>query len=388
MSDERDDETQEPTEGAEAAPDGSEQTDGIRPEVTDAGGAADEGGADESFEIVEQTPPPPSGDESEPTAVDVTPVPDPPPPPPPPAEAPPVAAPPVVPPPSEPPVAPPPTAVDEGGPAQGWPTAAKVLVVILAVLTVAGIVASIIGFSRASSAEGDADSRGTQLDEAIARNDILERELEETETARDELARENNDLVAQRAELLTSLADAQTELEVARAELEAERARLEDLLVGAAGELEELQALFDEFPRTVDVDLGAADIGGTYRLEFTEIGCSGLDICGNPPAPIAGTLQTSGGLRLIVPDLLDVPLPVVAGTPFGAADSQAVVPPCGDQPRPASLTMALFDDSLEVDADGSVDVTSLGATVVIDAPEFAECGIGRVWYRVAMQPTG
>lgn len=366
MGDQRDDETPEPTEAADGA-----------------------SATDDSFEIVEQTPPPPTGDESEPTAVDVTPVPETPPPAPPPplpADVGSAAPPPPLPSSSEP--SPAPVATDDPGASSGWPTAAKVLVVILAILTVAGIVASIIGFSRASSAEEDVDSRGAQLDEAIARNDILERELEESEAARDELSRENNDLIAERAELLGAVEAAEAERDAALAEAEADRARLEELLVGAAGELEELQALFDEFPRTVDVDLGAADIGGPYRLEFTEIGCSGLDLCGSPPAPIAGNLETAGGLRLVVPNLLDVPLVVVAGTPFGAADSESLVPPCGVEPRPTSLTVALFEDALEVDADGSVEVTSLGATVVIDAPEFAECGIGRVWYRVTMQPTG
>lgn len=400
MSDDRD-ELRDPDADADAVVDETtgDATDEIEEpvgEADDASGDTDEpvgdAGGDEALEIVEQTPPPPVADGTDATGVDVPAVSDVPPPPSPPASPPPPG-------PSAPPPAPPPPApeaapalvvplADEHVDSSGWPTVAKVLVGILAVVALAGIVGTVIGFTRASSAEDDADARGTQLDEAIARGDVLERQLDETERDRDELARETNDLIAQRAEILGSLAASESDREAAIAELDAERARFESLLDAANDELEELQDLIAEFPQTVGVDLDLVDIAGSYQFQFTEIGCVALDSCGSPPGSADGTIVTAGGIRLTLPGLLDVPFFVADGTPFGVADSEGLVPPCGADPRPTTLLMTLFDDELSVAVDGEAAVTVLGATIVIDAPEFAECGPARVWYRVSMTPLG
>lgn len=386
MSDDRDDDAAaEPPEGSPPPPDET---------------------ADESLEIQEMTPPPP-GDDDATGAMPTAPPPDQPPdqapdppdematgaPPPPPGSEPepePAAAPP-------PPLAtsgPPPVVNDPAvdpvtGDDRPWPGSAKALVVILAILAIAGIVGTIVGFMRAASAEDDADATTGEVLAERERADAAEAEVDElgeallaTTQERDELADERAELLAERDALLAELEEQTAVHEAERALLEAEIAELEAQLA----EVEELLGDLDElFPLSISFDLGQLDIAGTYSVSLTEIGCSGLDgLCGS--APSVGTATIGPDLRLTIPDTLDIPLTVVEGTPFGAADNETIVPPCNDVPRTTSLTMALFDDAVEIGADGDVDVTALGATIVIDAPAVDDCGIGRVWYRAELTP--
>ncbi len=377
MSDHRDD---------ELPPD---ESDGAPPPPDEPGGSEDAQAADEPPEIQEMTPPPPGDDDA--TSAVPTPPPDEPaasdapPPPEPPAAAPPpplatTGPPPVV---DDPATAPP------GDGKQPWPGSAKALVAILVVLALAGIAGTIVGFVRASSAEDDVDATGEELQAERDRADAAEAEADELGEALLATTQERDELTEERAELIAERDAALAELEEAAAVGEAERALLEAEIAELEAQLEEVDEFLGEldelFPLSISFDLGQLDIAGTYAVSLTEIGCSGLDgLCGSAPSVGDATIGTD--LRLTIPDTLDIPLTVVDGTPFGAADNETIVPPCNDVPRTTALTMALFDDAVEIGADGDVDVTALGATIVIDAPATEECGIGRVWYRAELTP--
>lgn len=375
MSDHRDDDAAaEPPEGSPPPPDET---------------------ADESLEIREMTPPPP-GDDDATTALPTAPSDEPAPPEPPVAPPPEAASPPPEAAAPPPPVGAPPPAVDD--PAAGddpatddarpWPASAKTAVAILAVLAVAGIIGTVVGFVRAASAEDDADVTTAELTAERERAEAAEAEAEELGEALIATTEERDELAEQRAELLTERDDALAELEEQQAISEAEQARLEaeiEELESQLAAIEELLGDLDDlFPLEIGLDLGQVGIAGSYAVSLTEIGCSGFDeLCG--ATPNVGPVTIGPDLRL-TSDVLDVPFTVVDGTPFGAADNEDIVPPCNDVPRATSLTMALFDDGVEIGADGDVTVTALGATIVIDAPETDGCPIGRVWYRAQLTP--
>lgn len=347
---------------------------------------------DDDLHIEEMSPPPPPADADEPTSA----VPPPPPPDPPsspdsaaddppsPSDEPVAAAPPpVVAPPVEPvaPAAP----IDEKRP---WPGAAKALVAILVVLVLLGVVGTVVGFMQASSTDDDLadvrDELALSQDRVVALEDQLASLGDETGTLSERL----DQLMAERDAALIERDAAIAARDEQAAIDEAERALLESQVEELTSEIEAIEEQFEElFPLEVRVDLGAVGIAGDYEVSLTEIGCAGLDgLCGS--APSVGDATIGDDLRLTIPDTLDVPLTVVDGTPFGAADSETIVPPCGEVPRTTSLTMALFGDVVEIGPEGEVDVTALGATIVIDAPATDECGIGRVWYRASLTPQG
>jgi hypothetical protein len=273
-----------------------------------------------------------------------------------------------------------------------WPTSAKATVAVLVVLALLGVAGTIFGLTRATSAEDDADEVEAELavaqDRIVALEDQLASLGDETGTMtervdqitseRDQAMAERDAAIAERDEQLAISEAEQARLESEIAALESEIALLEE----AIGELD------GQFPLSFQFDLGQLDIDGEYAVSFTEIGCTGLELCGSAPAATTATISSAGGLRLVAPDLLDVPLVVVDGTPFGVADSESLVPPCGDTPRPTALTMALFDDAIDIDEAGAATVTALGATIVVDAPATDECEIGRVWYRAELTRQG
>ena len=336
----------------------------------------------EPIEIAEMSPPPPPDDGPSDAPLD-----DPPPPPD-------NVAPPVVPvgpgaDPAEVGTVPP----DEKKP---WPSSAKAAAAVLVVLALLGAAGTVFGLTRASSADDDVDELEVELAEANDRIVALEDQLtslgDETGTMSDRVEQ----LMSERDEAVQERDQAVAELDEAAAVAEAERALLETEIESLEAEVETLQTEIDElsegleelFPLSFSFDLGQLDIDGDYDVSFTEIGCAGLDLCGIPPSTSTATITSAGGLRLVAPGLFEIPLVVVEGTPFGVADSEALVGPCGETPRVTSLTMALFDDAIEIDEDGEIDVTGLGATIVIDAPAVGECEIGRVWYRAELTPRG
>ncbi|CAN5491943.1 hypothetical protein BH23ACT3_BH23ACT3_11560 [soil metagenome] len=383
MSDQRGDEPgHEPDPDHQPDPD---HTEGERPSPPD------------DFEIAEMSPPPTPASADEPTAVGgpIVPPPDFDP-----AETDPAgtepgdraaAPPPVVPvgPGTHPAATDPVVAVRED---PSWPTSAKATVAVLVVLALLGVAGTIFGLTRASSAEDDADDVEAELATAQDRIVALEDQLaslgdesgtmservDQLTSERDQALAERDAVIVERDEQL-AIADAEQTLLATRiAELEAEVALLEE----AVGELD------GQFPLVFQSDLGQLDIDGNYAVSFTEIGCTGLELCGSAPGNTTATISSAGGLRLVAPDLFDVPLVVVDGTPFGVADSESLVPPCSDTPREAALTMALFDNAVEIDEEGSATVTALGATIVVDAPATDECEIGRVWYRAELTRQG
>jgi hypothetical protein len=367
----------------------SDERDGEQPETTPPDVDPDGVEPDpEPIEIAEMSPPPPPPDDAP-----IDPPPDAPTddPPPPPDTA---VAPPVV------PVGPgsDPAALDTPPPdgKQPWPSSAKAAVAILVVLALLGLAGTIIGFARASSAEDDTDELAAELADANDRIVALEDQLASLGDETGSMSDRVEQLMSERDEALRERDQAVAEREEAQAVAEAERALLETEIETLEAEIETLEAEIDAvlgdleelFPLSLRFDLGQLDIDGDYDVSFTEIGCAGLDLCGTPPSTNTATITSAGGLRLVAPNLFEIPLVVVDGTPFGVADSEGLVGPCGETPRVTSLTMALFDDVVEIDEDGDIAVTGLGATIVIDAPAVDECEIGRVWYRAELTPRG
>lgn len=275
-----------------------------------------------------------------------------------------------------------------------WPTTAKAIVAFLVVLALAGIVGTVIGFSRASSAEDEASATSEEVVEAMQRAQAAERELatERAEFA-DELAQLASERQSAEAEALANAAEADAnaaEIAILEAELAEVSADNEELAAALDAAVAAITEIDDLFPVTIEFAPASADIAGDYSTTLTEVSCIDLgELCGSAPALGTSTLASDGGgFRLVVPDVLNVELVPVGGGLFSAAADQALIPPCGDVPRDPALTMALFGDAGSLAADGELTVSALAGSVMIDVPAVDECPPGRVWYQVQLASAG
>jgi hypothetical protein len=261
-------------------------------------------------------------------------------------------------------------------PAEPWPGQAKAVVAVLAVVAVAAIIAAIIGFSQDSSDDGAFAAVEAERDAAVAdaaavaaERDALANDLEASQATADELRAQRDQAVA--------------DGEVLASDLAAETARAD------AAE-EAIANLADLFPLEVDARTVSLSPEGSYTVTASEAFCDGLDFCGTVPAVSAASVRTTpeGFLELVIDDLLTVGLFDVDGGLFGVTDSTAVVPPCGDTPRLARVSVTLFTEGLTLDGGGTSDIARLGASLVVDVPATGLCGAGLVFYGSTLTPSG
>jgi hypothetical protein len=285
------------------------------------------------------------------------------------------------------------TAATAAATSSSWPTGAKTTAGILAVIAVAAIISAIVGFSRASSSEDDADALATDLDAATARADAAEQERDalaaeatEAESAVDALTAERDDLSAARDEALAAndqltsdLADATERAETAETQLEA---------IGGV-----LPVSIDSslIPEEGDQAEARADLVGTYSITYAEAYCDGFPTCGTvPTVDEARIYETSDGfLRVEVPGILDAGLFALDGSLYGITDSFTALPQCGGVDQRARVTITLYARGITIDEDGSRAVDTINADVTIDTPSGEPgCPSGLVFYASTFTPVG
>jgi hypothetical protein len=263
---------------------------------------------------------------------------------------------------------------DEAG--APWPGQAKAVAAVLAVVAVAAIIAAVVGFTRDASddeaiaaVEAERDAALADAAAVAAERDGLASQLEASESTAEELRAQRNQAVVDGEILATQLAT-----ETARAD---------------AAE-EAIATLADLFP--LEVDARAVTLGpvGSYTVAISEAFCDGLANCGTVPSVSAASVRTTpeGFLELVIDNVLTVGLFDVDGGLFGVTDSTALVPPCGDTPRVARISVTLFTEGLTLTGGGSSDIARLGASLVVDVPAVDACGAGLVFYGSTLTPVG
>jgi len=243
----------------------------------------------------------------------------------------------------------------------GWPRQATVLVAVFAVVGLLGAVLGIVGLTRSS---GDSGGDVALLTE---RAEKAEAEVVEYSQLLNTVSTERDGLTADLAAANETLAANETTLQEANDKI----AELEALIVDLA----------EPFPVQIDPNLAADAVEGSYSVSLEQIACEGYEFCGSPPSiPNATIGRVNGQLQLVVSGLFEIPLVEINGQLFGVADQQSLVGPCNGVPRDPSMKVALFADRGDVQFDASVDLTALGASVVITSPAVEGCPDGLVWW--------
>lgn len=266
-----------------------------------------------------------------------------------------------------------------------WPGAAKGAVVVLVVVALLAGVLAVIGWTRDTDDGVPAEDLAT----AVQRADDAEAQVSQLEAS---LADVESDLEAaevERDETAAALAEADTRIE----ELTGLTETLAETIVERDTTIEELNAaladLAEPFPVTINPDLPTADVDGQYSLALTEFRCFNLPQCGSPPAlPNASLTRSGDQLILNVPGQFQISMFGSAGQLFGVSETQTLVPECGATPRPQTTTIAMHAGGGQVQLGGRVDLTSLGASVIVTAPAVDDCPAGEVWYGVRLTRVG
>jgi hypothetical protein len=149
-------------------------------------------------------------------------------------------------------------------------------------------------------------------------------------------------------------------------------------------QLAELEAMF---PITVDASLDGYDLVGGYTMSLTEAYCDGLPDCGvRRPDVHADIIQGANGLELQIPTVLTAGLFSVEGSLFAVTDSDLIAAPCGATPRNARISITMFADGVTLESDGSRELAGLGASLLVEANQVAECGEGVIFFAADFIP--
>ena len=149
----------------------------------------------------------------------------------------------------------------------------------------------------------------------------------------------------------------------------------------------QLAAIEAQFPITIDASVDGFDVIGGYTLSMTEAYCDGFAECGSPRADVhADIIQGSNGLELQIPTVLTTGLFDTNGSLFAVTDSDMIVPPCGETPRNARVSITIFADGITVAVDGTQTLSGLGASLLVEGNEVADCGEGVVFFAAHLTP--
>lgn len=271
---------------------------------------------------------------------------------------------------------------DEYGEEPGWSSSAKAIVAILSVLALIGIAGTVWGFMRAGDSGDSADSTGDEITLLTERATTAETELVELQTS---TRAQIDALTAERDQLQADLAAAGERIEELTAELDAVQTELDDLKAL-------IEDLDNPFPVIIDPDLTAAPISGNYAALLTQVSCAGFSFCNNPPSLNQATIsQPGGGVELNIPGFMRVSFDRVGGQLFGSTNDQSFIGPCAGTVRDVQILMNMYADDGSVAADGSLTLSGLAASVIVDAGEVAgapECPRSRVWYQLQLDRVG
>lgn len=153
--------------------------------------------------------------------------------------------------------------------------------------------------------------------------------------------------------------------------------------------LAEIEEIAGQFPISLDSSLIPEDIPGNYRITFQEAYCDGFTNCGRPPAEAPAEIYFTPErfLRIKIEGILDAGLFALDGSLYGITDSFTALPPCGETPRRARMTITMYAGAVSVQGDGTRSVEDLNASITVDAPaEGPDCPSGLVFFASSMIP--
>lgn len=267
--------------------------------------------------------------------------------------------------------------------ATSWPTSAKVWVGILAVIALLAGIATVVGFSQASSSDDDKDIVAEERDAAINRAQSAEQERDEVAMTLEDSEATVDTLTNELATTAGELDDAQAENEVLAATVETERTRAEEAEA-------QLAAVGEVFPITVDTSLVGLELAGSYSISFEEKYCDFATGCGTTPNANQAIIGVTpeNFLDITIPGILQGGLFAVNGGLYAITDSETAIPPCGAVPRRGRVTITIWPSRLVVAEDGTIVPSNLEASITLDAPTINECPSGLVFWGATLTPTG
>jgi hypothetical protein len=174
--------------------------------------------------------------------------------------------------------------------------------------------------------------------------------------------------------------DDDTELQQAQQDLAAQTARAD----AAEKQLNDITA---KFPITVEASLEDFDLIGGYTLSLTQAYCDDLPDCGAKRPDIqADIVQGSNGLELKIPNVLTAGLFAINGSLFAVTDSNLIAQPCGTTNRTSRVSITMFADAVTIESDGSRSVSTLGASLLVEVNQVAECPEGVIFFAAELTP--
>lgn len=286
-----------------------------------------------------------------------------------------------------------------------WPRNAKLLVAILAVVALLGAAGTIIGFTTGDDSPTADEQAATIQTLTAERNDLvvqvsdLQADIDATVAARDELITQiaaietasdtitaERDVLADRLaalELTTAGLDERiVSLRVARADLLEEVSALEADLTAQALLLttvtEQRDALAALFPIRFDAAIDVDAVAGTYHIDTTQAFCDGFGACGAMPMVDQMIIRkkVDDRLEMVMDGNPAAGMMMVDGVLYAVFHSTNLTPACAGAPQLALVTTTVFPQGLTVMNDGTTQVSSLGASITVDAPATATCPAG------------
>lgn len=291
-----------------------------------------------------------------------------------------------------------------------WPTGAKILVALLASAALLGAVGTIVGSSSDDINTEDLDRLESELEQARSEVDSVTAErnaalasvavideqiagvraqLSATEATRDDLgadvARLDQDVASLRGEA-AALESARDEALASAGELEADLVTAKALASTAVAERDARAALF---PIEFDGSLAVADVTGEYDVDLSEAYCSGSTSCGKLPTIATATISATSQshLRLAMASFPEMGLFRIDGGLHAVAESTAALPACDGVARRAHIAVTIYPHGFEVADGGAVEVTSLAASVTVEAPATGSCPAALAAYGAELTPT-
>jgi hypothetical protein len=152
----------------------------------------------------------------------------------------------------------------------------------------------------------------------------------------------------------------------------------------AEAQLAAMQAMF---PIVVTDSLEGYDVVGGYTMSLQQAYCDGLPDCNQPEPDVhADIIQGSNGLELQIPTVLTTGLFAVSGSLFAVTDSDQIANPCGSTPRNSRVSITIFPGGQSIAADGTQTLTGLGASLLVEVNETANCGEGVIFFAAQLAP--
>jgi len=275
-----------------------------------------------------------------------------------------------------------------------WPRSAKIVVAVLAVLTVVGAFGTAIQYF------------GDDSDDAARITQITEE--------RDDLVVENAGLLANVEQLEADNDVLGTELDETSAELATAAGRVGALtgevgtLTGEVGTLtEQVGTLTDQvgaltatndavtaerdalvamFPMIVDTSLVGVDVTGTYAVDWIPAYNSGLtDIVLPNVTHVTISPTAEGWLQVSIPGVVAADLARTDGALFTMVDTTTAVPPVDGVARTARVAITVYAGETVTDVAGTTTVSSLGMSVAISTPASGNAPAGVALYGAELQ---